>query len=926
MMDDLAFPGREFPELRDVVPAAGGRGRPLRIWCVTPELAEFHQNGGLGTATSGLVAALRQGGHSVGVLYTGDVPEAPDSDPLWRSGVERMARAGVTLAFARRLYEPRFFEGPRQVSYACYDFLKKLDVDVIHFNDYGGNGYYATLAKRTGAAFAETTLAMTLHGVSRWAMEVDRSPVADIVQVEQMLLEEAAVAASDLCVAVSAYMARWLTARGVSLPARTYVHRNCQPALPPGPPAHLAPGGLRRIAFFGRLERRKGLPLFVEAMRRVLGAHPEIELIFLGRFSKIDGEHAAGYVIEHLRETTNPIRFLNRLDRDGALRELRRPGTLAVMPSYDENSPCAVVECQLAGVPFLACDVGGVPELIAAEDRDLVLTPPDSARLAERIDRIAREGHRGVAPDRSDASIVEGWLDLHAALAAEGAAARSPSAPTVPAAAADATPLVSVCVTHFRRPHMIPPLMAAIAAQTYPAIEIAIVDDGSGDPASAAMMAQMTAHATDRPPVRTRVIENAYLGAARNAAAALASGRYLKFQDDDNLPLPHEIETLVRAAERTGADVATCFAYQFRDTPPEAPGIDHVRYFPLGACGPLGYLRNDFGDANALVRADAFARLGGFTEDRGVGCEDYELFARCASAGGRIVCVPEPLYFYRVSADSMLQTGSPMADGLRGRRGYAGAGAEVFRALADIEAGRQLRQREQEVTWHRLGSRRLGWLHQQLMADDPNGLDAARRLAELLGLSGRVEDGFRLMLDNRSVAGALAWFSEAGMAHLEARNRDPRQRTRPILLDLAVDRDVRLLAPSPTDMPKNWQPEWPVLETRPEGLLVHPVGDAETVAVLPLAVPRGASRLAAEWMHGHAAGGPVIVSVSVGRHPASGEASARLEPGEGPTVVAVEFDSLVEARDLILRARAVSGDSFAWSIARSVRIDFSPAG
>jgi hypothetical protein len=401
----------------------------------------------------------------------------------------------------------------------------------------------------------------------------------------------------------------------------------------------------------------------------------------------------------------------------------------------------------------------------------------------------------------------------------------------------------------------------------------------------------------------------------------MAAGRYLKFQDDDNLPMPHEIATLVRAAERTGADVATCFAYQFRDTPPAAPSVQDIHYFPLGACGPLGFVRNDFGDANALVRADMFARFGGFTEDRGVGCEDYELFARCAAAGGRIVCVPEPLFFYRVAADSMLQTGSTMGDALRGRRGYADAPDGFFRALAEVESGRQLEQREREIAWFRLDSRTTGQVQQQLMGMEPNAPDVIEKLAALLGLTGRVEDAFRLMLDNRLVAGALAWFDRSGRNLIDARNRTGGGPGRPILIDLAADQDVRQLAPSPVELPSGWRPEWPVIEQRREGLLVHPTGDVETIAALPLAVPRGARHVAAEWVHAHPGGRPVLVRVGIGQEATRQSAWTRLEPGAGPTVVVVDTDPLERPADLVLHARAVDGDSFAWSIARSVRIE-----
>ena len=101
--------------------------------------------------------------------------------------------------------------------------------------------------------------------------------------------------------------------------------------------------------------------------------------------------------------------------------------------------------------------------------------------------------------------------------------------------------------------------------------------------------------------------------------------------------------------------------------PPEA---SRQLWVPLGNAAGLGVFRNVFGDANALVRRTTFEALGGFTEDYGVGHEDWEFFARASLAGVNLQLVPEPLFWYRLNAASMLRAGNAQADHARSLRPY----------------------------------------------------------------------------------------------------------------------------------------------------------------------------------------------------------------------------------------------------------------
>ncbi len=97
-------------------------------------------------------------------------------------------------------------------------------------------------------------------------------------------------------------------------------------------------------------------------------------------------------------------------------------------------------------------------------------------------------------------------------------------------------------------------------AQTYPAIEIIVVDDGSTDD---------TPQILDSYGERIRVIRqnNQGVGAARNAGIAAARGEYLAFLDSDDIWKPEKLERdIARFEADPGLGMVHCGAETFDNT------------------------------------------------------------------------------------------------------------------------------------------------------------------------------------------------------------------------------------------------------------------------------------------------------------------------------------------------------------------------
>ena len=108
-------------------------------------------------------------------------------------------------------------------------------------------------------------------------------------------------------------------------------------------------------------------------------------------------------------------------------------------------------------------------------------------------------------------------------------------------------PLVSVIIPCYKQAHFLPGALESVFAQTHPAVEAVVVNDGSPDDTDAVARGYGA---------RIRYVSqaNAGLPAARNAGITASTGRYLLFLDSDDLLPPSAIAHAVEAL--AGRDVA----------------------------------------------------------------------------------------------------------------------------------------------------------------------------------------------------------------------------------------------------------------------------------------------------------------------------------------------------------------------------------
>jgi glycosyltransferase involved in cell wall biosynthesis len=206
-------------------------------------------------------------------------------------------------------------------------------------------------------------------------------------------------------------------------------------------------------------------------------------------------------------------------------------------------------------------------------------------------------------------------------------------------------PPVTVSIAHYNLGRYLPETLASLAAQTYPNLEVLVIDDGSTDAGSVAVFRDMQAK---YPRFRFLAQANAGIGATRNRGLREARGDYFIPMDADNVARPDMVERFV-AAMRRNPDVSTltCYFLAFRESRDLAAGDYHYAYRPTGGPHVLASLRNVYGDANAIFRTDHFRAAGGYETDRDTSNEDWEAFVKLVNAGYRIDVLPEHLFYYR---------------------------------------------------------------------------------------------------------------------------------------------------------------------------------------------------------------------------------------------------------------------------------------
>lgn len=181
----------------------------------------------------------------------------------------------------------------------------------------------------------------------------------------------------DLILSPSQFLAEFYNKRGLFKKSRVEI-------LPNPLPRTEDPGRGKRVSkktqflFVGQLEEHKGIRALFTALDQ-LGEDVQLHIAGEGSLSE--------YVSERAR-TDKRIHFHGFVSLEHLLKIIHTQDAVLVPSTCYENSPTVIYESYLAGVPVIASNIGGIPELIEDGKTGILIPPADAGALMSAMQEV----------------------------------------------------------------------------------------------------------------------------------------------------------------------------------------------------------------------------------------------------------------------------------------------------------------------------------------------------------------------------------------------------------------------------------------------------------------------------------------------------------------------------------------------------------
>jgi hypothetical protein len=212
-------------------------------------------------------------------------------------------------------------------------------------------------------------------------------------------------------------------------------------------------------------------------------------------------------------------------------------------------------------------------------------------------------------------------------------------------------PKVSVIIPSYNQARFVSATIDSVLPQTYPDVEIIVIDDGSTDETRAVL--------TDYgDTIQTIHQENKGLSGARNTGFRISSGDYVLFLDSDDLIAPRTLACHVSLLEAE-PDLGLSYSAWQQISEDGARILGEVRPRKQGHLLKELLRREFFFFASAaVIRRECLEQVGLFDQSLGWG-DDADMWLRLARAGYAFGYLDYPHLKYRIRSNSMTASANP---------------------------------------------------------------------------------------------------------------------------------------------------------------------------------------------------------------------------------------------------------------------------
>ncbi len=574
----------------------------------TNEFEGFSKNGGIGTYYTSLSQKLAADGwyvilllcqseidfqgeasfpHVASVFSTHEIAEVLNLQPIHHKILSTTQQDPLSNSFDYQSFCCLFFT---QAVVASFPDA----VVYVEFPDIWGFGYRTIQAKQTGLLGSSCLIGVTTHGCFEWLREVNSKYAIDDPQwfwqayhYEQFCYENADVAyfpSYFLKSKLESY--GWKTAQANHLPyfipiVQLLGNEGEADLTPQTPlpyqgkgelnsPPRVGEGLGKRLAdkydsekipvvFFGRLEERKGLCTFLDAINLLEPSVAEkIQIIFIGKIiplqsSQLQHLDSQQYIQQELDShlTYNLLPNLSSQDAIQFIAKLNHP--IVCLTSLQENFPNTSLEIGQLPVSLVVSDTGGFREtlnLIKRSDCVRHFQPGKPHSLVQTITQaINAYPEKPLIPERDFLEQVnQRLLNQRLEYMSEAFVNAAPKELK--------TPSVTIGIVCLHPAKNLLNCLESLAAQTYDNFDVIILYKKSTDESVEEIFTEAK---TNFPNYKYSSLDiNWTLGETYNYLVNIAAGEYFLQFPAECIALPDMVEKLVTATWEADADAVVC--------------------------------------------------------------------------------------------------------------------------------------------------------------------------------------------------------------------------------------------------------------------------------------------------------------------------------------------------------------------------------